>query len=402
VAAAILFLFLFTFEGFQSLPVYEQASMEAKCLAYKSCSVCLSDKNCGWAKDYADGVKGLPGIQDGTVIACIPQSGGQPFITSNLANWMIIKDGTRRLMNFVKNFAECTDVTCTEKANCGDCVKYNKCAWQQDMGSDNTVTQKCVNRSDTGPSGPSKNVIISSERCPVPACDGIADCQTCANTTGCGFCTISGKCLKNSEFGTGTNQCHSDNKVTVPASCPCAGISSCSECTKRVGCGYCKDRKQCVNLDRYGMPPKEVCLAADTATSESQCAVAPRLSPVVGPTAEDIASAQNGGNLMSGPAMPVQTNNVRPDTGQPVSAAKNYSMVTAPGVARPLGASSIPASVRHDMDNSTPLEDYVKMLVTSQLAAQGVPTNEPFQVKETEALANASDYMRKVFRGVFN
>jgi hypothetical protein len=76
--------------------------------------------------------------------------------------------------------------------------------------------------------------------------------------------------------------------------------------------------------------------------------------------------------------------------------------VTAPGVARPLGASSIPATVRNETGGGTPLEDYVKMLVTSQLAAQGVPTNEPFQLKETEALANASDYMRKVFRGVFN
>jgi hypothetical protein len=54
------------------------------------------------------------------------------------------------------------------------------------------------------------------------------------------------------------------------------------------------------------------------------------------------------------------------------------------------------------MGGGTPLEDYVKMLVNSQLAAQGVPTNEPFQVNETAALTNASDYMRKVFRGVFN
>jgi hypothetical protein len=59
------------------------------------------------------------------------------------------------------------------------------------------------------------------------------------------------------------------------------------------------------------------------------------------------------------------------------------------------------------------------MLVNSQLAAQGVPTNEPFkqaanhtqqaqgamepfQVNEAVAIPNASDYMKKVFRGVFN
>jgi hypothetical protein len=42
------------------------------------------------------------------------------------------------------------------------------------------------------------------------------------------------------------------------------------------------------------------------------------------------------------------------------------------------------------------------MLVNSQLAAQGIPTNEHFQVNEAAAIPNASDYMKKVFRGVFN
>jgi hypothetical protein len=58
------------------------------------------------------------------------------------------------------------------------------------------------------------------------------------------------------------------------------------------------------------------------------------------------------------------------------------------------------------------------MLVNSQLAAQGVPTNEPFQsgayqgqggvaaepfqATQEQAIPNASDYMKKVFRGVFH
>jgi hypothetical protein len=42
------------------------------------------------------------------------------------------------------------------------------------------------------------------------------------------------------------------------------------------------------------------------------------------------------------------------------------------------------------------------MLVNSQLAAQGVPTNEPFQSSEATAIPNATDYMKKVFRGVFS
>jgi hypothetical protein len=42
------------------------------------------------------------------------------------------------------------------------------------------------------------------------------------------------------------------------------------------------------------------------------------------------------------------------------------------------------------------------MLVNSQLAAQGVPTNEPFQASQEQAIPNATDYMKKVFRGVFS
>jgi hypothetical protein len=84
-------------------------------------------------------------------------------------------------------------------------------------------------------------------------------------------------------------------------------------------------------------------------------------------------------------------------------------MNTAPGVARNVGASSVPATVRPGADDASPLDSYVKMLVNSQLAAQGIPTVEPFQssvepfqVNETTAIPNASDYLKKVFRGVFS
>jgi len=59
--------------------------------------------------------------------------------------------------------------------------------------------------------------------------------------------------------------------------------------------------------------------------------------------------------------------------------------------------------VRHDPAfGDAPLESYVKLLVNSQLAKQGVPMNEPFQVRESDAIPNATDYIKKVFRGVFN
>lgn len=132
-------------------------------------------------------------------------------------------------------------------------------------------------------------------------------------------------------------------------------------------------------------------------TFGTQCPGAPTLDIV-----KAFATAVGAKVGNESPAAPQETNEVRKQTG-PVSPATSYSTVTAPGVARPVGASSVPASVRFDPAlGDAPLESYVKMLVNSQLAAQGIPTNEPFQVREVDAIPNATGYMKKVFRGVFS
>jgi hypothetical protein len=414
VVTAILCILYFSLEGFQSensggLPIYEQKNMEIRCLKYKTCSTCLADTKCGWAADYADPVKGIQGVEDGSIIACIPQSAGQPFVTSKLDALMYIKKGEKRLTNFISKIGKCTDVDCTKKEMCKECVTYEKCGWQQIMSSDNTLKQSCINKADAGSADPSKQLVSSPDKCPVPQCSDMKDCQTCTNTSGCGFCTISGKCLKESEFGPGTNQCSNENKVSVPAKCPCGGITDCMECVKQVGCTFCKDKKVCVNLDRFGMPPVNSCSQSEAVSNEGQCpgSTIPKLPPGLsgrgesGPSSSELSSASDSGNLIQTPAAPVQTNVVRSNTGEPVSSAKTYDTVNAPGVVRSLTAGSIPATVQKGVDkDDAPLESYIKMLVNSQLAAQGVPTNEPFQVNETVALTNASDYLRKVFRGV--
>jgi len=422
--AIILTVFYYTTEGFQTWTTYntgnasefyKQTDSVKKCMAYKTCSSCLTDSGCGWAGDYAEPAKGLQGVVDGTILACIPQVARKPFISSDLANLMIQKNGARTLTNFTSTLGDCTDVMCSEKTKCGDCVKFNKCAWQQRTAADKTMTQVCINKVDAGPADTSKNTITSSDKCPVPQCSDITDCLTCTNTTDCGFCTISGKCLKSSEFGTGTNQCAVANKVTEPASCPCGGITSCTECAGRVGCAFCKNKSMCVNLDKNGMPPKDSCTQDDALTSESQCNAPSmqQLSAAVdtrsadGPTNSQLYSAGDGGNWNNDASNTVstgislQTNTVRANSGNPVSEGKTYSVMTAPGVARSVGASSVPATVRNEpRGDDAPLESYVKMLVNSQLAAQGIPTNEPFQLNESSTIANASDYLKKVFRGV--
>lgn len=60
------------------------------------------------------------------------------------------------------------------------------------------------------------------------------------------------------------------------------------------------------------------------------------------------------------------------------------AVVTAPGVLRPANGSSeratFPTAV--NLAEDRPFETYVQMLVRSEMAAQGVPTNEPFQLQE--------------------
>jgi len=424
-AAIACIVYFFIIEGFQasgSMTAGDQ--LQARCAANKTCSTCLATPNCGWAPEYSDPVSGLQGVADGTVLACIPMSSGRPSITSNLANLMLKKNGAISILKkFVSEMADCTDITCSAQKTCATCPAYKKCLWQQVTAADGTMSQSCIDLSGAPAADTTRNQIKDKSLCPPPQCSDLTDCQECANATGCGFCSTSGKCLKKSEFGSGTNQCPTASLVTMPSSCPCSGITDCAKCAARAGCGYCKGIKQCVNLDRFGVPPKNTCSADDTATSESQCSPGAVMQKGSAggpaPTADNLAAAQDGGIVDRAAGMNLSATQNFGDGA--VSPTQSYKIVSAPGVARPAGASSIPATVRHETGMSdAPLESYVKMLVNSQLAAQGVPTNEPFQTHnagyqgqggvaaepfqatQEQAIPNASDYMKKVFRGVFH
>lgn len=71
-------------------------------------------------------------------------------------------------------------------------------------------------------------------------------------------------------------------------------------------------------------------------------------------------------------------------------------VVSAPGTVRPASATSerptFPAAVSATEDR--PFETYVQMLVRSEMAAQGVPTNEPFQVEQV--IENVSKAVKRM------
>jgi hypothetical protein len=62
----------------------------------------------------------------------------------------------------------------------------------------------------------------------------------------------------------------------------------------------------------------------------------------------------------------------------PVSVARTTAQVTGNGVVA--GAKGGPYTITNQPNLFTsPFEEYVKLLIKSELAAEGVPTNEPFQ-----------------------
>jgi hypothetical protein len=169
------------------------------------------------------------------------------------------------------------------------------------------------------------------------------------------------------------------------------------------------------NTQALPIPPEKIeCSQNDLATSGAQCVgpitSGPRgaLSPTIdegsglnpykrvpGVSNYELAMAQTnllGGNELNSPPY----NGDRGAGDNPVSPASTSIYATGNGGLRPYGASG----ARPNGGNPTglgdaPLESYVKLLVNSQLAAQGVPTNEPFQVNETQAIPNAEGILKK-------
>jgi hypothetical protein len=101
----------------------------------------------------------------------------------------------------------------------------------------------------------------------------------------------------------------------------------------------------------------------------------------------DIAGSKGGG--------------IRGTGGGAVSPPKLYTTVSGNGLVRRVGQSSVPFGISKSADlQASPLEDYVKLLVRSELASEGIPMNEPFQVNETQALGNAEEYLKKTTKGI--
>jgi hypothetical protein len=417
-------------EGFQPMG----QSADTVCMAFSSCSTCTDDTKhpgtrCGWCPAAS---------------ACIPRSGMYRIVPSWLID-IINSDPSKDCVasDFKYSKGQCSDDTCGDYTNCRDCAGSLACGWcpasnkclsktaeasaraaagsqppcGSNSGSAGTVT--CLTPLCGTSTGSTSPLVTSSGTCPPPVCSEITDCHTCTNTTGCGYCRDSQKCISvdgnGSSLGgsSGSTGCAQGSIFKQSFQCPCSTITSCASCAARPGCGYCKSSSRCVNLDRNDIPEPSECSADGVATSEAQCVGPITSSPrgALSPTIDEgsglnpykrvqrpltgVGMAQSdllGGNELDVPPY----SGARGAGDNPVSPASTSMYATGNGVLRPYGASGARPSVANPTGlDASPLESYVKLLVNSQLAAQGIPMNEPFQVNEKQAIPNAEGVLKK-------
>ena len=269
-----------------------------------------------------------------------------------------------------------------------------------------------------GPNDLSQMVLVEDiGTCRPETCGDKKSCSECTNTPGCGFCRVTGKCISVDSGGqhdalsqtgstgsSGSHICPTGQISLQPYMCPCSGMSDCGTCASTPGCGWCLGDKSCVNVETSGMVNEKDCTAGPdgVATSTAQCtpgALGSRKSKLLRNVRSEDGNYKPGTDELN----LIQDNAALSDTGRelnlegsigtgvigkgPVTAAKTTKEVTGNGVVRPAGATGGPYTFTNQPNLFTsPFEEYVKVLIKSELTESGVPLNEPFQ----NALPNPS------------
>jgi hypothetical protein len=418
------------------------------------CVQCLAIDGCGWAP-----IKQGYRMKDGTQVpsgvgVCIPRNGQYPippeflvdFLRKNVNDPRGDYDAMFNQNTFVYSKSQCGgSTTCGSINNCKDCISNAKslCTWSLDGGSGSGSGGMCVDTTSTT-TGPRYVLAGEHSKCPLPDCTTITDCVQCSQQTGCGFCGTTSKCVNVDGLGndknTGAGKCEQGNIIKQAYQCPCEGITDCAQCAARPGCGFCgtavndptkgSSKTKCVNLmdfntgrEKYiringanGMPIGNInnlCAPNGFLTSAAQCGAgyagqirnvrSERGSIYYRPSADELSMISENNPLFAKDVpidLATQGSNAIGTGAGAVSPAKTWKTVS--GNANVVGLGTTPQTSMWNNGGlyATPLESYIKLLVRSEMAAEGVPLNEPFQVNETSAIGNATDYLKKVFRGV--
>jgi hypothetical protein len=201
--------------------------------------------------------------------------------------------------------------------------------------------------------------------------------------------------------------------VTNEVGCPCGSLTDCGTCAARPGCGFCGKSKKCVNLDRNNIAAAADCSPADTQTSPSQCSGS-SLGWAIGEgkglnfgdrTAGPRESNIEDGGFLQGDdpndlndptyinALRQWNGSVRGAGDKPVSPGSTSKYISGNGVVRDITDESIRGLNNSPDLTQSPIENYVRLLVRSELASEGIPIIEPFQ-NPSEVIGNADKFLK--------
>jgi hypothetical protein len=342
--------------------------------------------------------------------------------------------------SFKYSLGQCPDACSMFSSDCRACASAPACGWC-------LATSKCVSRTEwkeadsrsgsgtaCGSTAPttgtlstltniytnavcSSCIVTDAPTCPPTPCSTVTDCAKCANTPSCGWIKSISKCMKIDGAGKSISEGSADPNgglasVTNESGCPCNSLSDCGTCAARPGCGFCASSKKCVNLDRNNMATPADCSPADTRTSPSQC---PGSSlgwaigegkgynfgdRTAGPGDSNISGGilqGDGANDLTDPtyinALKRWNGSVRGTGDGAVSPGATSDYVGGNGVVRKITDESIRGLNNSPDLTQSPIENYVRMLVRSELASEGIPMIEPFQ-SPSEVIGNADKFLK--------
>jgi len=352
----------------------------AACASFKSCKACASASKCGWCD---------------TNNTCMD-------MTAASANW--------------------NTIIAQKALGSAGSVPPQLCPAKGSDGTDAITSAGMV----TGSTNTSVNELIEEVgKCRPETCADKTGCFECTNTIGCGFCKTTGKCIKVDSGGAheasiqdggstgskGSAVCATGAILLQQYMCPCSSMTECKTCSTQPGCGWCVAGKNCVNVDlpsAAGDSAKVVggvrladCAAGGdgVATSAMQCVPGAKLGNIRSergdykPGAAELNMIEDN-TVTSVPGKNVDVAGKGVIGSGPVTAPKTTSQVSGNGVVRPVGATGGPYAITNQPSLFTsPFEEYVKVLIKSELAAGGVPTNEPFQ--------NPLNYITQTITNIF-
>jgi len=345
--------------------------------------------------------------------------------------------------DFVYNVGKCGGAVCASFTSCRTCAGAAACGWCDtnntcmdraavaknvdaiaaagSLGSMGSPPQPmCPARDSTGreaitsaamvsPDSSNKVLIQEIGLCRPEVCSDKKNCFECTSTSGCGYCRTTGKCIPVDTAGnagssgslSGSSVCATGQISLQPYMCSCSGINDCKTCSTQPGCGWCVGGKNCVNVELpspagdsqnviNGVNIKDCAAGGDgVATSATQCMPGAKLGNVRSertskykPGEKELTSIQDNAAL-SGRDLDIAGSVGAGVIGSaPLIAPKLTPEVTGNGVVltREARATGGPYTFTNQPNLFTsPFEEYVKVLIRSEMANGGMPSNEPFQ-----------------------